>query len=276
MVPRKSCLHQISKSYFGGLKSVDQKSEDWYEWRRKGIGASDAPIIMGVSPYKTPYQLWEDKTGRRTEEESNWATRRGNENEPRARAHYEFIRGVDAPPRVCEHYQLRWLRASLDGYYEIDQQKVVIEIKCPGKAEHEGAKEGKVPAKYYPQCQHQLMVTGADRVDYISYNVDIAIVEVYPDREYISNYLQKALAFWQLVQTDTPPPFVDRDFRHINSREVKDLLHQWFGWRGTEHEPEALRGCLDHEKTRDHQRWRCGPYRVDRGRISIVEALGEA
>ena len=31
--------------------------------RHEGIGASDTPIIMGYSSYKTPYQLYLEKTG---------------------------------------------------------------------------------------------------------------------------------------------------------------------------------------------------------------------
>ena len=42
---------------------MEQKSEEWLDWRKKGIGSSDAPIIMGVSPWKTPFELWEEKTG---------------------------------------------------------------------------------------------------------------------------------------------------------------------------------------------------------------------
>ena len=33
------------------------------EARKKGIGASDTPIIMGFSSYKTPYQLYLEKLG---------------------------------------------------------------------------------------------------------------------------------------------------------------------------------------------------------------------
>ena len=32
--------------------------------RKKGIGGSDVAAILGFSPYKSPYQLWLDKTGR--------------------------------------------------------------------------------------------------------------------------------------------------------------------------------------------------------------------
>ena len=31
--------------------------------RHEGLGASDTPIIMGYSTYKTPYELYLEKTG---------------------------------------------------------------------------------------------------------------------------------------------------------------------------------------------------------------------
>src|SRR3990167_9543260 len=36
---------------------------EWREVRRQGIGASDAPAIPGLSPWKSPIQLYADKLG---------------------------------------------------------------------------------------------------------------------------------------------------------------------------------------------------------------------
>ena len=35
--------------------------DSWKEWRREGIGASDAPVIMGVSPYRKIGSLMREK-----------------------------------------------------------------------------------------------------------------------------------------------------------------------------------------------------------------------
>ncbi|GHU60612.1 hypothetical protein FACS1894171_2310 [Clostridia bacterium] len=37
--------------------------EKWLDWRRKGIGGSDASIVCGISQYKTPVELFMEKTG---------------------------------------------------------------------------------------------------------------------------------------------------------------------------------------------------------------------
>ena len=37
--------------------------EEWLEARKNGIGGSDAATILGLNPYKTTIELWEEKTG---------------------------------------------------------------------------------------------------------------------------------------------------------------------------------------------------------------------
>ena len=49
------------------LESLRQNSNDWRDWRRGGLGSSDAPVVMGDSRWMMPRTLWEIKT-RRSEE----------------------------------------------------------------------------------------------------------------------------------------------------------------------------------------------------------------
>ena len=37
--------------------------KEWLKARQKGIGGSDAASVLGISPWKTNVQLWEEKTG---------------------------------------------------------------------------------------------------------------------------------------------------------------------------------------------------------------------
>jgi putative phage-type endonuclease len=50
------------------MKSLPVLTEDalrkqWLEARRQGIGGSDAPVVLGLSPWKSPLALWAEKTG---------------------------------------------------------------------------------------------------------------------------------------------------------------------------------------------------------------------
>ena len=47
------------------MKIVDlsQRSPDWLRWRAQGVTASEAAVVLGRSPYKTPWRLWAERTG---------------------------------------------------------------------------------------------------------------------------------------------------------------------------------------------------------------------
>lgn len=210
---------------------MEQRTVDWYEWRKAGLGASDAPVVMGVSPWSTPYQLWEQKTGKTEKNAGNWATNRGNEMEPRARATIELHLGLDFPPVLAEHPDFPFMRASLDGYNE--EFKIVLEIKCPGKEDHDKAAHGEIPAKYYPQLQHQLFVTGARKLFYYSYTEDENkngeghLVEVLPNVEYMKELVGKMMKFWKCVQTNTEPELGEKDYKLVRSSVIHEDLYSW-------------------------------------------------
>ena len=44
-------------------KTLDMPRDKWLELRRQGIGGSDAAAIMGLNPWKTPMDIWLEKTG---------------------------------------------------------------------------------------------------------------------------------------------------------------------------------------------------------------------
>lgn len=187
-----------------------QGSEKWHDWRATGIGGSDAPVIMGVSPYRTPFDLWQSKTGR-TKDEPNGAMLRGINLEPIARKAYEDRTGRIMQPVCLESIERPWMRGSLDGA-EIDLS-LILEIKCPGQNDHATARAGKVPEHYRPQVQHLLAVSGAKCLHYWSFDgADGVLVEVEPDADYIAGMIERELAFFENhIKADTPPPMNERD-----------------------------------------------------------------
>lgn len=205
--------------------NLTQGTPEWLEWRRQGLGSSDAPIIMGVSPYKTPLELYRIKIGEVKEDATNWATERGHDWEPKARAACELQLAdrygeiVDMAPAIFEHESCPWLRVSLDGWNE--GRKAILEIKVPGKDDHATALAGRVPEKYIPQVQMQLMVTGAHMLHYWSYvpNVGGVMVDVLPDTAYHGKLLEKLIEFWRMVQDRRPPPMTDQDVLDMNDDE---------------------------------------------------------
>lgn len=146
--------------------------------------------------------------------------------EPIARAHYELMHDIDMPPALLEHYELPWLRASMDGWNK--EQKIGLEIKCPGAKNHALAAEGKIPEEYYPQIQHQLFVSGAERIDYFSFDGKNGVtVPVFPNLAYILDYIIKARQFWHLVETDEEPELTIKDWKSLRNKDLRIALEDW-------------------------------------------------
>ena len=187
-----------------------QGTDSWREMRRGYLGASDAPVIMGVSPWSTPYKLFEDKMGM-AEEVSNYAMGLGNDLEPVARGMFEKEFNLTMEPKVIYHPDKSFMMCSLDGLS--DDGATAVEIKYAGKDKHNMAKDGQIPECYYPQLQHQLACTGLDSIWYCSFDgEEIVNVQVYRDDSYIEKMIAKEEDFWKCVQTFTPPELTNKDF----------------------------------------------------------------
>ena len=110
------------------LKLV-QGSPEWHAHRSQSRNASETPVVLGMSPYMTPYQLWEVRTGRKTVEVT-LPMRHGKELEPAARRAYEALTGLVMEPLVLAEGDYS---ASLDGI-TLDGA-LILEVKCPVKGQ---------------------------------------------------------------------------------------------------------------------------------------------
>jgi putative phage-type endonuclease len=184
------------------IERLHQNTPEWHRWRLHGIGASDAPVIMGDAAFKTAHMLWSIKTGRVRENTPGLAARRGRELEMLARRAYERQVGIQMEPLCLVHDELDWMRASLDGL-SFDGS-TVLEIKCPmSERDRVTAQRGRIPAQYYAQLQHELEVSHATEVHYWSFDGSAGVlIRINPDREYLKRLLDAEAAFWQRVTED--------------------------------------------------------------------------
>jgi putative phage-type endonuclease len=182
------------------LVELEQGTPAWHAWRRDGIGASDAPVIMGECQWKSAERLLREKCGATGAPRQNAAMARGTRLEPEARRRYVESTGNDVAPACLQSTRLSWLRASADGICLAGG--ALVEIKCGGAVYRQTAKDRRVPRYYYGQLQHLLAVTGFESMDFWCYLPDRPelLLSVPRDESYIERMLQVEEEFWARVQ----------------------------------------------------------------------------
>jgi putative phage-type endonuclease len=215
------------------LKVPEMTPEQWLDWRDEGVGGSDAPAIMGVSPWATYYQKWEEKVLKKRQGD-NASKKFGRDTEEASRREYEDLVGLRMPATYIQNTKESWLRASLDGM-SLDGKRL-LEIKKANKEDHALALQGKIPDKYYPQCQHILKVHGnAEAIDYFSSPADGSpgkIVEIARNDHYIDQELYpKETQFWDQVRNNKAPALTDRDY--LDMEKNKRWLESSQKWKET-------------------------------------------
>ena len=212
--------HQPRQKTRPALRLVNTKSlprDEWLAVRKRGIGSSDAAAAVGLNPYKSPLELWLEKTGREDnlpkldpdDEESPayW----GNILEPIVAAHYSSrsgnrVRRVNA---VLQHSdpKLSWMLANIDREVIGVKEVQILECKTAGINGARLWRDG-VPEYVQLQVQHQLAVTGKTAADVavLLGGQQLDIYRVARDNPLINRLIQLEQRFWQYVENDTPPP----------------------------------------------------------------------
>jgi len=201
-------------------------TKEQLEFRRNKIGASDAPIITGVSPYKTKYQLWLEKTTGQTQK-TTAAMQYGNDNEAVARDMFERQTGIMMFPKQVIHPTRTWQFATLDGI-DLDSS-ITCEIKCANAKDHAMAKDGIIPEKYYPQVQHGLECAQVEKGYYISFHKDqIVWVEYKRDSDYIARMTDMEYEFYEKhILGNVAPEKTDKDMQDEENEHIKMNSLDW-------------------------------------------------
>jgi len=183
---------------------------EWLEERRKGIGGSDVAAIMGLSPWKTAYQIYQDKRGEVKDWEGSAIMDWGRRMEPAIRQWYsdQTGRSVRLPDKIMYHKDYPFMLASLDGFTDDDR---VVEIKTARYSKDWGEPgTNQIPDSYMCQVQQYMAVTGFDVCDVV---VSIGggspeLYEVFADKNLQELIIEACKEFWQRVVDGNPPPLV--------------------------------------------------------------------
>jgi putative phage-type endonuclease len=178
--------------------------------RKLGIGGSDMPIILGLSNYKTPYQLYLEKIGDvEPDDQMTPFQYWGCQLEGTIRD--EFARRnnvtVECPDTIIHPFN-EFLRGNVDGY--IPEWNAVLEVKCAAQfMAHEWGEDGSdiIPMQYLVQVAHYCSVMNADYA-YIAVLIggnDYREFKYTRNFELESKIIDAAKDFWYCVQNKIPP-----------------------------------------------------------------------
>ena len=197
----------------------DEWRSAWLEYRRHGLGGSDAPSVLGMNPYASPYTVWLEKTGRAAPKDLSeveavyWGTQLEDVvAQEYAKRHPDtHVRRARCVFESCER---PWQFATVDRTLRTpDGKRGVLEIKTCGARRGKDWDDG-IPDYYIAQPTHYLAVTGYDFFD---------VAVLIGGQEYREYHCEKDLddidalngreaAFWEeYVLKDVPPMLTGKD-----------------------------------------------------------------
>ena len=182
--------------------------QEWLDLRSQYIGGSDAAAVLGLNPYKSPYALWAEKSGRVPPFGGSIATRVGTQLEGFVAKLYEEQTGNavrnDNATYLNDTYP--WACANIDR--RITGKKAGLEIKTTndyGKIKR--LRDGKIPNDWLCQMTHYMAVTGWNRWDLaaLAENRNLYVLTMERNEDDIFALMQAENEFWQCVQSNTAP-----------------------------------------------------------------------
>lgn len=196
------------------LIELEQRTPEWLQWRSFKISSTDAATLMERNPYETLLQCFERKlTGKN--KPVNDAMRRGAELESTALQWINDEMGTNYKPICAEHSDYPFLIASLDGF-DVDAIIPVLEIKVPMY----GVRRS-IPDYEFCQLQHQMLVTGARQVRYLSFHeLESNIIECNRDDTFCDELLTKSQEFYKRLLNFDPPEPGPKDWEIFSTPEA--------------------------------------------------------
>lgn len=199
--------------------------------RTRSIGGSDCAAILGISPWRTPLDVWREKVLHEQDQIDTPATRAGTRFEPHILAAYrarlpESARVWTPEPTLLDGYR----RCTVDAIASVDGWERVVEAKSTVMASEWGQEESDdVPLHYVVQGMWYADILGLDQIDFpallwprdmrdllglapaeIVAACDLRVLTVAYSPSLAQMIRERVERFWRdHVQAEVPPPPVD-------------------------------------------------------------------
>jgi len=192
-------------------------NQDFSLDRSKYIGGSDIGAILGLSRFRSPLEVWMEKTGKEVKRLDSLPLRFGSFAEEFVASEYARSTGFELihDESIYVHPEHSYVSAHIDRFvleHSSSSPSRILECKTanPFSAGDWGEiGSDEVPMSYLCQCIWYMAITNLNRVDLavLFGNADFRIYEIARDLELESTILQKASFFWNTyVLHDVPPP----------------------------------------------------------------------
>ena len=204
------------------VETENLSRDEWLEYRRKGIGGSDASAILGISPFRTCRDLYFDKLNIVTaDDEVNWVAKEvGHLLEDLVARIFSQKTGLKIFQRkvMYQHPHYPWMLADLDYLAEQpDGTLAIVEIKTTNYNARDKwiyNDQEIVPPYYEAQGRHYMAVVNLNRVYYCCLygnNEDEVIIRYIDlDMAYDQELIALEDYFWHdHVLEKSPPPYTE-------------------------------------------------------------------
>ncbi|MCW5597686.1 MAG: YqaJ viral recombinase family protein [Chitinophagaceae bacterium] len=203
--------------------------------RQGYIGGSDAAAILGISPWKSPYQLYMEKVGEWQEEIDEKRERifaRGRRLEPivvemlvdELKSDGHDVEIIERNKRYLDP-ELDYLRSEIDVELVINGEEINGEIKTVTPfAAKEWGEQGtdEIPLHYTAQVLHGLMIKPRNRaiVAALIGADDLRVHFVDRDQDAIDMIRKKEIEFWnRIVNREPPDPVTPVDIKYLYRKD---------------------------------------------------------
>lgn len=181
------------------VSTLNMEKQEWLNYRKQGIGGSDAGAVCGLNPYKTAIQVYQDKVSSETEDFDNEAMRQGRDFEDYVARRFTEVTGkkVRRANAMFYHEEYSFMLADVDRM--VVGEKAGLECKTASPFLADKWKDGQIPMHYYIQCLHYMTVCDADAwyLAVLIFGKDFKYYRIERDETMVTDLIQMERDFWE-------------------------------------------------------------------------------
>jgi len=203
---------------------LEMSRYEWLQERKKGLGGSDASAILGFNPWKSPFELYIEKTSDTVQEIDNEAIHWGNVLEDVVAEEFTRRTGKKVRRRnqIFKHKEHDFMIANIDR--DVVGERALLECKTTNAFNADQWEGEQIPPAYMCQLQHYMAV-----LDYEKAYIAVLIggqkyvwKEIARDDEFIELMIQHEKDFWNNHVLAGVAPEID------GSKSASELLNQMY------------------------------------------------